>query len=63
MITIKDVPTKTPIPREEINRNCEGESVKASGSEPTTKDLNQDETTISFLFFPEDEQDVISVLT
>jgi hypothetical protein len=63
MITIKDVPTKTPIPREEINRNCEGESVKASGNEPTTKDLHQDEASISFIFFPEEEQNMISMLT
>jgi hypothetical protein len=39
IITIKDVPTSTPIPIEEINRSWEGDSVKARGNEPTTKDL------------------------
>jgi hypothetical protein len=39
IITIKDVPTRTPMPIEDIKRSWEGDSVKASGNEPTTKDL------------------------
>lgn len=41
IITIKDVPTNTPMPMEEINRSCEGDNVKARGKDPTTKDLQQ----------------------
>lgn len=43
IITIKDVPTKTPIPIDEMSRSCDGDRVKASGSEPTTKDLHTKE--------------------
>lgn len=39
IITIKDVPTKTPIPIDEMSLSCEGDRVNASGNEPTTKDL------------------------
>lgn len=41
IITIKDVPTRTPMPIEEINRSWEGERVKARGNEPTIKDLRR----------------------
>lgn len=33
------------MPIEDINRSCEGESVKARGNEPTTKDLSGDHKT------------------
>lgn len=54
MITINEVPTKTPMPTDEINRSWDAESAKTSGNEPTTKDLNIESistaVSISFLF-------------
>ena len=39
MITISDVPTRTPMPMVEIRRSCECERVKVRGSEPARKEL------------------------
>ena len=37
-MTIREVPTKTPIPIVETSRSCDGERDKASGSEPARND-------------------------
>jgi hypothetical protein len=39
MMTIKDVPTKTPMPIVEIRRSWIGESEKERGREPARKEL------------------------
>lgn len=39
IMTINDVPTRTPIPMVEINRSRDCERGKESGNEPARKDL------------------------
>lgn len=39
MITIRAVPTRTPMPIVEIRRSRDGEREKESGKEPARKDL------------------------
>jgi len=38
-MTIREVPTKTPIPIVETSRSCDGERDKESGSEPARNDV------------------------
>ena len=40
MITISEVPTKTPMPKVEIRRNCDCDKVSDSGKRPARKDLS-----------------------
>ena len=40
MMTIKDVPTSTPVPIAVISRNFPGERVKAKGSAPARNELD-----------------------
>lgn len=51
MITIREVPTRTPVPRAVIRRNCRGERENESGRMPAAKDLRGVRVVLSPLYF------------